>query len=132
MFPITKQCCYFGLEIIKRPACRNAIKATELISERIDAVNKENDGLPALNYGIGLHLGDVTYGNIGIPKRLDFTVIGSAANKAARIESMTKELGETVLISSSFADMYPGKLQSAGKHELKGLEGEHELFVMPK
>ena len=113
-------------------ACRNAIKATELISERIDAVNKENDGLPALNYGIGLHLGDVTYGNIGIPKRLDFTVIGSAANKAARIESMTKELRETVLISSSFADMYPGKLQSAGKHELRGLEGEHELFVMPK
>ena len=52
--------------------------------------------MPALQYGIGLHVGDVTYGNIGIPKRLQFTVIGSAANEASRIESMTKELGESV------------------------------------
>jgi len=113
-------------------ACRKAIKATEIISERIDSVNQENKELPPLGYGIGLHLGNVTYGNIGIPERLDFTVIGSAANKAARIESLTKELEEHVLISSSFADTYPGKLQTVGKHKLKGLEGEHELFTMPK
>ncbi len=54
--------------------------------------NESHLELPPLKYGIGLHLGDVTYGNIGIPERLEFTVIGSAANEAARIESMTKEL----------------------------------------
>jgi len=57
-------------------------------------------------------LGDVIYGNIGIHERREFTVIGSAANKAALIESMTKELQEPVLISSTFADTFPGKLKS--------------------
>lgn len=110
-------------------ACRRAIKATEVIAQRIEAANAEHDELPPLRYGIGLHLGDVTYGNIGIPERLEFTVIGSAANEAARIESMTKELKKTVLISSSFADTFPGKLESVGHHALKGMEGEHELFT---
>jgi adenylate cyclase len=112
-------------------ACRRAIKATEIISERIEEVNTEHGDLPPLKYGIGLHLGDVTYGNIGIPERLEFTVIGSAANEAARIESMTKELQEPVLISSTFADTFPGKLRSLGQFALKGLEGEHELFALP-
>tara|TARA_B100001971_G_C18013814_1_gene443765 strand:- start:123 stop:308 length:186 start_codon:yes stop_codon:yes gene_type:complete len=57
-------------------------------------------------------LGDVIYGNIGTPERLEFTVIGSAANEAALIESMTKELQEPVLISSTFADTFPRKLKS--------------------
>ena len=113
-------------------ACRRALKAADDIAERIDATNNEHKELPPLKYGIGLHLGDVTYGNIGIPERLEFTVIGSAANEAARIESMTKELEETVLISSTFADNFPGKLRSLGNHHLKGLDGEHELFSMAK
>ena len=45
---------------------------------------------------------------------------------------MTKEIGETVLISSAFADAYPGKLVSKGRYPLKGLEGEHELFILPE
>src|SRR4051812_45248802 len=48
---------------------------------------------PPIRYGIGLHLGEVTYGNIGVPSRLEFTVIGPAANAAARVESMCKTLG---------------------------------------
>ncbi len=112
-------------------ACRRAIKATHMVADRVAATNENHPDLPAQKYGIGLHLGDVTYGNIGIPERLEFTVIGSAANEAARIESMTKELGETVLISSAFADSYPGKVVSKGLHPLKGLDGEHELFTLP-
>ena len=111
-------------------ACRRALTTAKEIAEKIETTNLEHQELPPLKYGIGLHLGDVTYGNIGIPERLEFTVIGSAANEAARIESMTKELNETVLISSSFADNYPGKLKSLGHHALKGLDGEHELFSM--
>ena len=112
-------------------ACRRAIKAARLAAQRIVTTNEHHPDMPPLKYGIGLHLGDVTYGNIGIPERLEFTVIGSAANEAARVESMTKELQKTVLISSTFADNYPGKVVSAGHHALKGLEGEHELFTLP-
>lgn len=44
---------------------------------------------------------------------------------------MTKELQKTVLLSSTFADKYPGKLVSVGRYALKGLEGERELFTLP-
>jgi len=110
-------------------ACRRAMKASREVAERVDATNEEHDDFPPIRYGIGLHLGDVTYGNIGIPERLEFTVIGLAANQAARVESLTKELKETVLVSESFADQYAGPLTSVGKHVLKGVPGEHELFV---
>ncbi len=112
-------------------ACRRAIKAAKTAGERIRAANEAHPELPPLGYGIGLHLGDVTYGNIGVPRRLEFTVIGTAANEAARVESMTKELKRAVLVSSTFADQYPGKLVSVGRYRLKGLEGERELFTLP-
>lgn len=110
-------------------ACRRAMKASQEVATRVAATNEEHDDFPPIRYGIGLHLGDVTYGNIGIPERLEFTVIGLAANQAARVESLTKELEETVLVSESFAEQYAGRLTSVGKHVLKGVPGEHELFV---
>jgi adenylate cyclase len=111
-------------------ACAEAIAAARLAAERIAAANAARPDMPALQYGIGLHVGDVTYGNIGIPQRLQFTVIGSAANEASRIESMTKELDEPVLVSSRFAEHYPGELDSRGSHVLKGVTGVHELFAL--
>ncbi len=112
-------------------ACERAIRAAHIAAQRIDDVNSKRQDLPPLRYGIGLHLGTVTYGNIGIPERLEFTVIGAAANEAARVESMTKEVGKPVLTSAAFAAAYSGKLESVGRHRLKGLEGEHELFTLP-
>ena len=111
-------------------ACARAIEAARTAAQRIAAANSERPDMPALQYGIGLHVGDVTYGNIGIPQRLQFTVIGSAANEASRIEGMTKELGEPVLVSSRFAELYSGELVSKGSHALKGVAGTHELFAL--
>jgi|1185.fasta_scaffold07019_3 adenylate cyclase len=111
-------------------ACRRAIAAARLAAERIAADNAAHPARAPIRYGIGLHLGQVTYGNIGVPERLEFTVIGSAANTAARVESMTKTLGRNIVISSSFADSYAGKVESLGKHMLKDVEGEQELFTL--
>ena len=112
-------------------ACERAVRAANIAAERVRTVNAQRPELPPLRFGIGLHLGTVTYGNIGIPERLEFTVIGAAANEAARVESMTKEVGKPVLTSAAFAATYPGKLVSVGRYPLKGLEGEHELFTLP-
>ncbi|HEY3073804.1 MAG TPA: DUF427 domain-containing protein, partial [Burkholderiales bacterium] len=61
-------------------ACQRALAAARVAAERIAADNEANPGRVPIRYGIGLHLGQVTYGNIGVPERLEFTVIGSAAN----------------------------------------------------
>jgi class 3 adenylate cyclase/uncharacterized protein (DUF427 family) len=111
-------------------ACRDAVRAARLAGQRIAAANEARPDLPTLRYGIGLHVGDVTYGNIGVPERLQFTVIGSAANEASRIESMTKVLGVPVVVSSAFAALYGGPLTSVGAHALKGVSGVHELFAL--
>jgi adenylate cyclase len=113
-------------------ACRRALQAASLAGERVQAANAAHPDRPPLRYGIGLHIGTVTYGNVGVPQRLDFTVIGAAANEASRIEGMTKDLSRNLLASSAFAAHVPDRLVSLGRFRLRGLEGEHELFGTPE
>ena len=112
-------------------ACQRAIDAATAACQRIAATNAAHADATPIRFGIGLHLGDVTYGNIGVRERLEFTVIGASANEAARVESMCKTLGEPVVISSAFARAYPGTLRPLGTHELKDVEGSQELFTLP-
>ena len=72
---------------------------------------------------------EMFYGNIGARARLDFTVMGPSVNRASRIERLCRTLGERILTSADFAAVCPVKLVSAGRHALKGIEGEHEIFV---
>ena len=108
-------------------AAKNAIEGMV----DVNAARAER-GENQIGFGIGLHLGDVTYGNIGSPSRLEFTVIGAAANEAARIESLTKELHKPVLMSKSFHNCLTNELTSLGKHSLRGVEGEQEIFTLPE
>ena len=59
----------------------------------------EARGYPPLRTGFALHVGDVLYGNIGSAGRLDFTVTGPAVNKVSRLEALTKETGEDIIVS---------------------------------
>jgi adenylate cyclase len=63
-------------------------------------------------------------------ERLEFTVIGQAANPAARIESMCKQLGEDILLSEEFARHFPERVRSLGCHQLRGIDSEAELFSL--
>ncbi len=120
--------CCGGVNIATEQALKAARDAEKLVQEaNIELVKA---GKPEIAFGIGLHIGDVTYGNIGIPERLEFTVIGSAVNQAARIEAKTKDLGTSIIASKAFADHYDGELTSLGEHELRGVDGMHELFSL--
>ena len=90
------------------------------------------EGRAPLRFGLALHLGDLTYGNIGGSSRLDFTVIGPATNEAARIDSLTKDLGVTLLISEDFASVVSDDLVSLGHHHLRGVAEEIEVFTLPE
>jgi adenylate cyclase len=78
--------------------------------------------------GIGLHLGEVIFGNVGAAERLDFTVIGPAVNLAARLETLTKRLDRPLLVSRDFADACRHPLVSLGFHPVRGLPEPEEVF----
>jgi class 3 adenylate cyclase/uncharacterized protein (DUF427 family) len=112
--------------------CYTALDAVREAEHRMADFNKtrEEEGKQALGYGIGLHLGELTYGNIGTPERLEFTVIGAAANEAARIEDLCKELDTPVLISDTFADAFPEQLVSKGSHRLRGVDQPMDVYTL--
>jgi len=80
-------------------ACRRALQAAALAAERVAAANGEHPDAPPMRFGIGLHVGTVTYGNVGVPQRLDFTVIGNAVNVASRLEALAKDKGFQIMVS---------------------------------
>jgi adenylate cyclase len=108
-------------------ACRRALAAAQEAIGRMDALNARRER--PLRFGIALHLGDVLYGNIGTPSRLEFTVIGAAANEAARIESLCKVLDRPLLLSAPVARHVAGA-RSLGEHRLRGVGEPVELFSL--
>ncbi|WP_085033392.1 adenylate/guanylate cyclase domain-containing protein [Ensifer aridi] len=122
IFPLSDPC-----------ACSNLLGAIDEAQAALSKLNEDNlrKGHDPLGYGIGVHVGDVMYGNIGSRKRLDFTVIGPAVNIASRLESLTKELKRPVLLSRAFVEKAgcAAKLENLGSYPLRGLDGEIDIFA---
>ena len=113
-------------------ACELAMGAVRDAEARLGAVNEERaaGGLEPLDYGLGLHVGDVMFGNIGVADRLEFSVVGPAANEVARIESLTKSIGRRNLASAEFARAVPDQWESAGEHVLQGVGDPLEVMAL--
>lgn len=114
-------------------ACVNLLHAVTEARQAMVALNERNSatGRAPLNYGIGVHVGDVMYGNIGSKARLDFTVIGPAVNMASRLEALTKQIGKPVLLSRDFAELVAPEfeLERVGQHAVRGFSEPIELFA---
>ena len=111
-----------------REACGRALDAARAAISRMDRLNQGRK-VP-LRFGIGLHLGDVLYGNIGTPSRIEFTVIGAAANEAARIEGLCKALDAPLLLSERVVQYLQGDFVSLGRHALRGVGEPVEIFAL--
>lgn len=126
----------FRLKDRRRPEiCASALAAASeaLDLMEIHAADRLKAGKPTPGLDIALHVGTVQYGNVGTDARLDFTVIGPAVNEAARIEVLCKELGQPLLISEAFAEAATASrahLVSLGRHRLRGVRDETELFTL--
>ncbi len=135
IFPITDipEDCYPPTCPAHRSACEQALEAARDAIGRMQTLNarRQDSGQDALGFGIALHVGDVMFGNIGTPGRVEFSVTGPAANMAARIESMCKTLGRPLLFSDAFAAIVPEHLESVGRHQLKGTRDALEIFSLP-
>ncbi|MDP1751436.1 MAG: adenylate/guanylate cyclase domain-containing protein [Reyranella sp.] len=111
----------------------NALNAARQVIGDIEAANEARaaGGAEPLRFGIGLHVGAVTFGNVGTEDRLDFTVIGSAVNRASRLEGLTKALGVQVCASADFNEVCMQPMKSLGTHRLRGVPKPVEIFTLP-
>lgn len=114
-------------------ACLNLLQAIREAQNNVSALNEENirKGRDRLSYGVGVHVGDVMYGNIGSRNRLDFTVIGPAVNIASRLETLTKEVKRPVLLSRAFVERAgcENELESLGSFPLRGLGEPIDVYA---
>lgn len=113
-------------------ACRDAVDAARDAFAKLASLNdrRRSEGIPEIRFGVGLSAGEVVYGNVGAPDRLDFTVIGPSVNRAARLESLTKELGVPLLMTAAFAECLDRPARSLGFHRLKGLAEPVEVYAL--
>jgi adenylate cyclase len=109
-----------------REACADAMAAAVAFSQATDTDPPSPAG--RLDFGLGLHVGEVAYGNIGAARRLDFTVIGPAVNRAARLQEIAKRLGRRIVTSGPFAKMIDAPLVELGRFELRGIERPQRVF----
>ncbi|MGO3930497.1 adenylate/guanylate cyclase domain-containing protein [Rhodopseudomonas pseudopalustris] len=92
----------FGAPIEDARAAPRAVAAAR---EMLAAMDEHNAGQDwPLRMGIGIHIGDVVVGTVGSPRRKEYTVIGDTVNFASRLESLNKEFGTQLLISSAIRD----------------------------
>jgi adenylate cyclase len=101
---------------------------TELNARRSEA------GRPTTTAYVGLHVGEVFYGNIGSEDRLDFTVVGPAVNEVSRIASMCRSVDRALLVSQAFRDGLDAAAQvylvSTGRFALRGIGRAQELHTL--
>ncbi len=88
-------------------ACAAALAAAIAVRSKVAALNERRvrGGLPVTEMYLGLHAGEVFYGNIGSTERLDFTVLGPAVNETSRIAAMCRSVEQPVLVSEAFANV---------------------------
>ncbi|MDI1286886.1 MAG: adenylate/guanylate cyclase domain-containing protein [Reyranella sp.] len=115
--------------------CAAALEAAKEVLALVKALNAERTaaGKPVAALDISLHIGRVLYGNVGSDQRLDFTVIGPAVNEVSRIEKLCEPLDYSLLISQAFAEaatLSRDRLVSLGRHRLRGVREETELFAL--
>jgi len=121
----------FSLEESRAATCDRALDAALAALNETEALNKKlaQEGKPPLAFGIGLHWGEVEFGNIGTRDRIDFTVIGPAVNLASRLQDLTKVVGTPVLASADFAAATNRVLHGLGGRRVRGLRGGVEVFA---
>jgi adenylate cyclase len=117
-------------------AKRAALRAEHRFRRNMASLNSRRggDGRATTSAYVGLHVGEVFYGNIGSEDRLDFTVVGPAVNEVSRIASMCSSVDRELLLSSAFQAGLDATgrryLVSTGRFALRGIGLAQDLFTL--
>ena len=117
-------------------AKRAALRAEHRFRHNMAALNARRaaDGVAVTTAHVGLHVGEVFYGNIGSEDRLDFTVVGPAVNEVSRIASMCRSVDRELLTSQAFRTGLDAAgrnyLVSTGRFALRGISRAQDLYTL--
>ena len=117
-------------------ARRAALRAEHRFRRNMTVLNarRSDEGRPVTTAYVGLHVGEVFYGNIGSEDRLDFTAVGPAVNEVSRIASMCRSVDRELLVSSDFRAGLDAAgrhyLVSTGRFALRGIGRAQDLFTL--
>lgn len=111
-------------------AVRKAIGAADETRRRLKEFNLNSTAKHSLKSGVALSVGSVMFGNIGVPSRMTFSVVGQTVHAAARIESLTKIVGSDVLMTEQVASIAGPRARHAGEFELDGFTKRQPLFAL--
>ena len=91
----------FGIDVDPKTACRQAIRAAANVAANVEYMNRQlaSDLPEPIQYGLGIHGGEVIIGDIGFQDHTVFTALGDPVNVAARLQDMTKSLNCKAIIS---------------------------------
>jgi len=104
-------------------ACRLALSAAMKATARMTMLNAERvaAGAAPIGYGIGLHVGNVMFGNVGLNDRLTFSAFGAAVNEVQRLQLLTKKHPHPLIASQEFANYAGGGWVTIGREKLRGV-----------
>ena len=101
---------------------------------KVLTARRVSESRPVTTAHVGLHVGEVFYGNIGSDDRLDFTVVGPAVNEVSRIASMCRSVDRELLMSSAFRAGLDAAgrnyLVSTGRYALRGIGRAQDLYTL--
>ena len=109
-------------------AARDALTGLDALNAHAPPPLADITGWQPLRAGIALNEGEVFFGNIGAPERLDFTVIGAAVNEASRVEALQKTLGRNILITEAVARHLDSALDHLGEHLVRGVAAPISIY----
>lgn len=111
-------------------ACAHALEAALDAQARLAALQHDGgEQAKAIAFRVGVHFGDVVFGNAGTAERLKFGVIGRAVNEVARTTDMAKTLGRSIVASDQVAKRVRRKLADLGLHDLRGIPEPRRLWA---
>lgn len=121
--------CVFGVPVLMADHAERAVRAARRLNQAMEALAQQHPGLEA---GIGVSSGHLVAGNVGTESRLEYTVIGSTVNEAARLTTIAKDRQVKVLASRAAVDRARNETkhwQEAGSVTLRGQAQPVEIYV---
>jgi adenylate cyclase len=122
----------FGAPLDDPDHAYHAVSAARDMVRALEELNRtwEAEGRPTLGIGIGVSTGEMIAGNIGSDTVRSYTVIGDAVNLGARLESLNKDHGTTIIVSATTASALGGRvpLRPMGAVVVKGKTVPVEIF----